>query len=167
VNLDAATVSLLLGLVAGGLVSGLLPFVNAEAILTVAVLGAHESWLAMAICVAVGQSVAKAIIFLGSREGAGRIRSHRGRPPGRGVRFRALARVTAPRVERMLATLGRPWAGTALVAVSAVVGVPPLAATSVLAGASPMRIAPFCSVCLAGRLVRFGLVAYPLAQLAA
>ena len=163
---DSTTVGVLFGLLAAGLVSGLLPFVNAEAILTVAVLGADQSWLALAICIAVGQAVAKTIIFVGSREGVDRIR---GRPRAERrvghVRVRALSRVTAARVQQMLSTLERPLAGTALVGVSAVVGLPPLAATSVLAGAAHMRMALFCSTCLIGRLIRFGLVAYPLARI--
>ena len=163
---DPTVISLLFGLAAAGLVSGLLPFVNAEAILTVAVLGAHQSWLAMAASIAVGQVVAKTIIFVGSREGVDRVRGRQrvGRPVGH-ARVRALSRVTASRVTQMLATLERPLAGSVLVGVSAVVGLPPLAATSVLAGAAHMRIVLFCSTCLVGRLIRFGLLAYPLARI--
>jgi membrane protein YqaA with SNARE-associated domain len=164
-EVDPAVASLLLGLVAAGLVSGLLPFVNAEAILTVAVIGQSHLWLAIAISITVGQVIAKVVIFVGSREGTARARRRQPRPV-RKVRSRALARVTTARVAQLLATLERPLAGAALVAVSAVVGVPPLAATSVLAGAARMRISLFCSTCLVGRLIRFGLVAYPLSQLA-
>jgi membrane protein YqaA with SNARE-associated domain len=151
--LDPAAASLLLGLVVAGFVSGLLPFVNAEAILTLAVLGQQQWWLALAVSITVGQVIAKVLIFVGSREGAARLpRRH-------------LARVSGPRMSQMIQTLERPVAGSVLVGVSAVVGLPPLAATSVLAGATRMRSSLFCATCLCGRLVRFGLVAYPLAQL--
>jgi membrane protein YqaA with SNARE-associated domain len=165
-TVDTTSLSLLLGLVVAGLVSGLLPFVNAEALLAIAVLGRQDWWLALAASVTLGQVVAKALIFVGSREGASRVRDRRPAPrPGHRAGGRALARLGASRIPRILATLERPLAGSALVGVSAVVGVPPLAATSVLAGAAGMRTTMFCSTCLVGRLIRFCLVAYPLSQL--
>lgn len=48
-----------LGVFLIGVVSGLLPVVNAEAALIAAVLGARTSWLILAAALALGQSTAK------------------------------------------------------------------------------------------------------------
>jgi membrane protein YqaA with SNARE-associated domain len=50
------------------------------------------------------------------------------------------------------------------VLVSAAVGLPPLAAVSVLAGTARLRLPLFVAACLTGRLARFALIAWPVAH---
>lgn len=64
-----------------------------------------------------------------------------------------------------MALLGAPVPGTSVVLLSAAVGFPPLALVSVLAGSARLRLPLFVSACLAGRLVRFVAIAWPVAHL--
>jgi membrane protein YqaA with SNARE-associated domain len=164
----AAPVGLILVL---GFASGLVPVLNAEALLVAAVLQARGGWPAVVVAIAVGQSTAKVLIFLGAREGRSLLPSwlaHRPpRPAGSrrrlGTRLRDATRRWSPQAERVAELVRRPVAGSALILTSAVAGIPPLAATSVIAGAARMRLLVFGGCCLAGRLLRFGLIALPLA----
>jgi membrane protein YqaA with SNARE-associated domain len=133
-----------------GFVSALLPVVNAEAYL------AGSSFLqptavivACTVALAVGQTGGKLVIFSASRRGATRWRSgHAGR--------RSWAPAWVGRVNAcLLHRLSHPVGGPAAVAVSATVGLPPLALVSATAGASTLRCRAFVLACLAGRLVRF------------
>jgi membrane protein YqaA with SNARE-associated domain len=133
-----------------GFVSALVPVVNAEAF------QAGSSYLqpsavivACTAALAVGQTGGKLVIFTASRRGATRWRSgHAGRP-SRAPAW--LGRVNAWLLQR----LSHPVGGPAAVAVSATVGLPPLALVSATAGASTIRCRAFVLACLAGRLVRF------------
>lgn len=167
----AGLVVLMLG---AGLASGLVPVVNAEALLIAAVVGAADWWLPLAAAIAVGQSGAKVAIFLAARDGRPVLDRFRGlagprwlarvhRPSADGLRGRLGRRI--PHAGRITELVRRPLAGSALVLVSAVVGVPPLAATSVLAGMARMRLVLFGVTCLTGRFVRFVLIALPTAGL--
>jgi membrane protein YqaA with SNARE-associated domain len=154
-----------------GLASGLVPVINAEALLVAAVLQARGGWPAVVVAIAVGQSIAKVLIYLGARDGRGLLPSwpaHRPpRPPGSrrrlGTWVRDATRRWTPQAERVAELVRRPGAGSALILTSAVGGIPPLAATSVIAGAAHMRLALFGGSCLTGRLVRFTLIAIPVA----
>ena len=133
-----------------GFVSALLPVVNAEAFQAGSSL--LQPPVLIAACtaaLAVGQTGGKVVIFTTSRRGASRWRSAHA---GRTSRAPALlGRVNA----RLLQWLSHPLGGPAAVAVSATVGVPPLALVSATAGASAIRCRAFVLACLAGRLVRF------------
>jgi membrane protein YqaA with SNARE-associated domain len=157
-----------------GLLSGLVPVINAEALLVAAVLaGDGRWWPPLAVAVALGQSGAKVLIFLGARDREQLMTHVRGRRGTRWlpVRGPAWARATSRRRARWLPVdparvaelVRRPVAGSLLVLVSAVGGVPPLAATSVVAGVARMPLALFGATCVTGRLVRFTLVALPVA----
>lgn len=166
----AGPVALMLAL---GLLSGLVPLVNAEALLIAAVVQAQGRWPALVVAVAVGQSGAKVLIYLGARDGRALLparlttrvthwpaRIHlagRTRPPGSARRW------WRPQADRVAQLLRRPVAGSALVLASAAGGIPPLAATSVVAGLARMRLTLFGITCLTGRLVRFTVIAIPVA----
>jgi membrane protein YqaA with SNARE-associated domain len=163
-----------------GAASGLVPVVNAEALLTAATAGNPDLWLAIAASVTVGQCAAKVLIYVAAREGPQRLR-----PDGRvgqllaRVRSHAGNRVRTRRSEtpgattlkaklqprRLAELLGRPVPGTSVVLLSAAVGVPPLAAVSVLAGTARLRLPLFVGACLVGRLARFAAIAWPVAHL--
>lgn len=155
-----------------GLLSGLVPLVNAEALLVAGVLQAQGRWPALVVAVAVGQSGAKVLIYLAARDGRKllpiRWASHSTRPPSVGhhnavTRLRSTTRRWSPHADRVAEVVRRPVAGCALILASAAGGIPPLAATSVIAGASRMRLSLFGTTCLTGRLVRFTVIAMPVA----
>jgi membrane protein YqaA with SNARE-associated domain len=155
-----------------GLVSGLVPLINAEALLIAAVVQAQGRWPAVVVAVAVGQSAAKVLIYLAARDGRKllptRWATPRTRRPPTGhrsplTRLRDATRRWSPQAGRVAELVRRPVAGSALILASAVGGIPPLAATSVIAGASRMRLSLFGTTCLTGRLVRFTIIAIPVA----
>ena len=172
---EVTDVGLAVALLAGGAASGLVPVVNAEALLTAATAGSPDLWLALVVSLTLGQCAAKVLIYLAAREGPRRLR-----PDGRAVRVWAGVRARVRRhrrgvstlrlggrlqPQRLVACLAKPLPGTGVTLLSAAVGMPPLAAVSVMAGAARLRLPLFVSACLAGRLVRFALIAWPVAHL--
>jgi membrane protein YqaA with SNARE-associated domain len=136
--------------------SALLPVINAEAYLGgISVLSNHQSLSLVAATAAFGQTVGKTGFFLLGRK--------------------SLAwpwfvrRTSSPKWQQRLArwqqrTRDNSWLAAALLALSAVVGLPPLAVLSVLAGQLKVPLSLFVVVCFAGRTLRFasvlGLVAW-------
>jgi membrane protein YqaA with SNARE-associated domain len=177
---EAAGVGLLLMLAGAGAVSGLVPVVNAEALLTAATAASPDLWLGITASLTVGQCAAKVLIYLTARDGPQRLRSDgrvgrlltrvrgRGRARARtgrrgaGGAASAMARLRPQRLTRLLA---QPLSGTSVVLVSATLGLPPLAAVSVLAGTARLRLPLFVAACLTGRLARFAVIAWPVAHL--
>jgi membrane protein YqaA with SNARE-associated domain len=167
----AGPVALMLAL---GLLSGLVPLVNAEALLIAAVVQAKGRWPALVVAVAVGQSGAKVLISLGARDGRTLLPSRLTTDATRGPARLHLARRTwppgstrrwwRPQADRVAELLRRPVTGSTLVLASAVGGIPPLAATSVVAGLARLRLTLFGITCLTGRLVRFTVIAIPVAS---
>jgi membrane protein YqaA with SNARE-associated domain len=155
-------IALVLGAVAVGVVSALFPVVNAEAFHTgTTLLQDRPVVLACTIALAVGQTCGKLVIFTASRRGASRWRSTHSERPSRMPAW--VRRANA----KLMTWLSHPTGGPAAVAISAAVGVPPLAIVSVTAGASTMRGFAFSVTCFAGRLLRFATLAGGVAALAA
>jgi membrane protein YqaA with SNARE-associated domain len=169
-GLDAAP-GLAFGLIGAGLASGLVPVINAETLLAAAVAGTPQAWFALALAITAGQCTSKVVIYLTARDGPERLRRSR--------RVEALVeRVLAPDRPRSRACtrrprrgwapvmhhLKRPIAGTILVTTSALIGLPPLAIVSGLAGVARLRLTLFIPACVAGRLTRFALIAWPIAH---
>ena len=148
-----------------GLGSALLPVLNAEAYLLATCLSGASvgGWLTVA-GLTIGQTAGKVAVYETARRGGRLLGRHAPpdadgddlRPAGGPVRRRLAS--AAARVQGWLAS---PWGGGATVLVSAGVGVPPLAAVSVLAGVAHTRRAVFVVACLAGRGVRFLALAAP------
>jgi membrane protein YqaA with SNARE-associated domain len=165
---------LTLGLFGGGLASGLVPVVNAEALLGAAVAGEPAAWMLLVLGMTSGQSVAKVLIYLTARDGSERLgRLHLVAPRLTRVGGRtpcsAAGRRKTPPVLRAawawsLCHLRTPVAGTAVVTMSALVGLPPLVVVSGMAGMARLRLALFVPACFAGRLARFALIAWPIAH---
>ena len=134
-----------------GLGSALLPVLNAE-VYAVGTAGTHPALaLAVVLALAVGQTAGKLALFEAARRGSGRFfRRHRSAAPGRWS-----ARITR--------ALGSRRTGVPLVLASAVLGLPPLAAVSLAAGASGQRRWEFGLVCLVGRTARFAALVLPAA----
>jgi len=131
------------------------PLLNAEAFALVS--AARETpaaAVAVVLALAVGQTAGKLLLFEAARRGSTRLtrRFHR-RRDGRAARWTARAE----------STLTARSTGLPLVLASACVGLPPLAAVSLAAGASGQRRRDFGVACLCGRTARFALLALPAA----
>lgn len=140
-----------------GLLSALVPFVNAE-VYAVALSTQAGPVLAVAcaVALAVGQTGGKWLWYLSGRTGGDRWRRRRGvKSPDREVDVGRRARLQERLRDRR--------SSAAVVLLSGSVGLPPLALVAVAAGATRMRAGDFLACCLAGRTVRFCVVLLPLA----
>ena len=141
-----------------GLASAVVPLVNAEAFAVVA--GTRGSHVAVAVLgLALGQTAGKLLLFESTRRATGRLSQRIARRPRSGR--------AAARADRW-AGLTRRWlsrrrTGLPTVLVSATTGLPPLAMVSVAAGTSGLRRREFAMVCLLGRIIRFAILALPVA----
>lgn len=146
-----------------GIVSAVLPVANAEAYVVFSQVSAAAGALPVAIGIGVGQTIGKVLLFLGVRRGKEfpfvrhRVARTRSVGPVR-ARFRAA-------IGWLLGLIGRPRWGLPIVFVAALVGIPPLLAVALLAGATRMRLGLFIPVVLVGRISRFVLVALGIHQL--
>ncbi|MGH3346607.1 MAG: hypothetical protein ACRDO4_06460 [Nocardioides sp.] len=141
--------------IAVGVVSALLPLVNAEAYVLIAVARTNLALsMAVALAMAVGQTTGKLLLFEAARRGTGRLHAR-------------LSRHGEGRVEpwrgRVCGLMTRRRTGLPTVLASAAVGLPPLALVSLVAGASEQRRCEFGAVCLVGRTARFAALALPAA----
>ena len=142
-----------------GVLSAIFPIANAEAYVIASQVSAVAGPIPIAIGIAIGQTIGKCLLFLAVREGKDsrfiqhRRAEHRDEPVGR---FRTWFRVV---LATLLNLVGQKRWGLPIVGLAAVVGVPPLYAVALLAGATTMRLPWFAAVVLLGRSVRFVLVA--------
>ncbi len=143
-----------------GVVSALVPLINAEAFIVASQVTAAAGAVPVAIGVAIGQTVGKVAMFYAVRRG-------RDLPVVRNKRAERLARPVGPRtlkwrafVARLLELVGDPRWGLPITFLAASVGIPPLYAVALLAGATRMNGLWFTLVVLAGRTLRFVLVAF-------
>jgi membrane protein YqaA with SNARE-associated domain len=147
--------------------SALIPVISIE----VFVLGLMSSepgaqWFLVGAAVAIGQIAGKLLYYLAAR-GSIKLppvlhdRLHRQRPPTRRrERWRARTKWLRAKVEAVRERCHRhpKWmAGT--YGLSSVVGLPPFMATTVLAGLADMRMSTFVTAGLAGRFVRYSVLA--------
>jgi membrane protein YqaA with SNARE-associated domain len=142
-----------------GVVSAIVPVVNAEAYVIASQMSAVAGPIPIAIGIAVGQTVGKLVLFFGVREGKElsfvkhRREQQLQRPVGpTRARFRAA-------VAKLLELVGQKRWGLPIVLVAAIFGFPPLYAVALLAGATTMRPLWFGLTVFVGRLCRFLLVA--------
>jgi membrane protein YqaA with SNARE-associated domain len=142
-----------------GVVSAIVPVVNAEAYVIASQVSAVVGPIPIAIGTAIGQTIGKLVLFFGVREGKElpfvkhRRDLQRQRPIGPArARFRAV-------VAKLLDLVGQKRWGLPIVLIAAIVGFPPLYAIALLAGATTMRPLWFGLTVFAGRLCRFLLVA--------
>jgi membrane protein YqaA with SNARE-associated domain len=142
-----------------GVVSAIIPIVNAEAYIIASQMSAVAGPIPIAIGIAIGQTIGKLLLFFGVREGKElsfvkhrrEMRKHRPVGPTR-ARLRAAA-------AKLLDLVGQERWGLPIVLVAAVIGFPPLYAVALLAGATTMRALWFGITVFIGRLARFLLVA--------
>ncbi|HEY5822686.1 MAG TPA: hypothetical protein VIT20_11960 [Propionibacteriaceae bacterium] len=148
-----------------GILSAVFPVANAEAYVIVSQVSAVAGPVSVAIGIAIGQTIGKILLFLGVRRGKEFpfVRRHRAQvraaPAGPArTRFRAA-------LATLLSLVGQKRWGLPVVFVAALVGIPPLFAVALLAGATQMKVGWFALIVLAGRIGRFVLVALGVSQL--
>lgn len=130
--------------------SALVPVINIEAILALAVSRSPGVALGLVAAAAVGQMVGKILWYWGGMhvERAPWVRKHVQKPK------------VAANLEKWHARAdGRPWFTAGLLFVSAWIGLPPYAVTAVLAGVLRVHFAVFLLTGLLGRALRFWMVA--------
>jgi membrane protein YqaA with SNARE-associated domain len=146
--------------VAFGVVSAIVPVINAEVYVLVSQVSAVAGIVPVAVGVGVGQTVGKCLLFLGVRRGRRFrfVREHRSKartePRGR------LGQAWHDAIQVLLRLVGTKRWGLPITLLAAVVGFPPLYAVALLAGATTMKLRYFAPVVLVGRVSRFLLVAY-------
>jgi membrane protein YqaA with SNARE-associated domain len=142
-----------------GVVSAVIPIVNAEAYIIASQMSAVAGPIPIAIGIAIGQTFGKLLLFFGVREGKElsfikhRREVQKQRPVGP-----TRARIRAAGA-KLLDLIGKDRWGLPIVFIAALVGFPPLYAVALLAGATTMRPLWFGLTVLVGRLGRFLLVA--------
>ncbi len=155
-----AEVLALLTSVSFGVVSAILPVANAEAYVVASQVSHTAGPLPVALGIAVGQTVGKVLLFYSVRRG----KEFRGIRHRRAVLRSRPVSPTRAQLRRVLQALlslvGKKRSGLPITFLAAVVGVPPLYAVALLAGATRMRLTYFAAVVLVGRALRFVLVAY-------
>ncbi|HET9871089.1 MAG TPA: hypothetical protein VFP89_00665 [Propionibacteriaceae bacterium] len=148
----------LLASVGFGALSAVIPVANAEAYVIASQVTAVAGPVPVAVGVGVGQTIGKIMLFAGVRRGKDfsfvAHQRHRVRAGGP-VRQRLRAWT-----EGLLHLVGTKRWGLPIVFLASLLGVPPLYAVALLAGATTMRLGWFAAVVLVGRVTRFVLVAY-------
>jgi membrane protein YqaA with SNARE-associated domain len=142
-----------------GAVSAVVPVVNAEAYVFGSQVSAVAGPVPIAVGLGIGQTFGKLLLFLSVRQGKKLpFVRHRQAEARRGPvgPFRAQVRAV---LARLLALVGQKRWGLPIVLLAAVVGLPPLYAVALLAGATTMRPLWFVLVVLVGRVTRFVLLA--------
>lgn len=138
-----------------GILSAIVPVINAEAYVVASQVTAVAGAVPIAVGIAIGQTAGKVAMFYAVREGrrlsffTSRREESRSRPvsPGR-RRWRAF-------VDRLLQLVGDPRWGLPITFLASFVGIPPLYAVALIAGATKMNGGWFTLVVFAGRLIRF------------
>jgi membrane protein YqaA with SNARE-associated domain len=142
-----------------GVASAIFPPVNAEAYVVLSQVSAVIGAVPIALGVAVGQTIGKLALFYSVRAGKESrfFRHRRDRPRTRPKgRFRVRFDAALAWLLRLVGT--KRW-GLPIVLVAAVVGIPPLYAVALLAGATKMKAYWFGLMVLIGRITRFVLIA--------
>lgn len=160
-----------------GLLSGVVPVANAEAYVVASQVSALAGAVPVAVGVAFGQTAGKVLLFLSVRRGRRSFEPRGRRPfeprppkpestgPAGPVRWRSLRARIRRLVEVSLRLVGHPRWGLPVVFAASLLGLPPLYPVALLAGATPIRLAPFVAVVLVGRVARFVAVALGVGRL--
>lgn len=155
-----------------GVLSAVVPIASGEAYVIASQVTAVAGPLPIAVGVGLGQAFGKLLIFLAIRHGRDFWFVRRAKhpvpaaegvePPATAGRFRTWLRRFLARLLELVGT--NRW-GLPIVLLAAVIGLPPLYAVTLIAGASKMRALWFGVVVAVGRVARFVLVALGIAGL--
>ncbi len=154
-----AEVLALLTSIGYGVMSAIFPPANAEAYVVASQVAALAGTVPVAVGVSIGQTVGKLLLFVGVRRGRESRLFRERRAAAKAVAVGPLRTKVRAWVATLLGLIGQKRWGLPIVALSAVLGFPPLYAVALLAGATRMRIHWFGLVVLGGRIVRFVLIA--------
>jgi membrane protein YqaA with SNARE-associated domain len=142
-----------------GVLSAVIPLANAEAYVIASQVSEAAGAVPVAVGVGIGQTIGKLLLFFGVRRG-------KEFPFMRAKKSEIAQRPVSPRraqfraaIRKLLALIGQKRWGLPIVLLAAVVGLPPLYAVALLAGATKMRAVWFGLCVLVGRVTRFVLVA--------
>jgi len=136
---------MMLGLLLWSLVGGIVPIVNAEVMVVVAILATSAAAIpVVAVVATVGQMIAKVVLYLTARWAPSRLPDRARRALDQG----------SEAIER------RPGAVRGVILFSAVVGLPPFYGVSLAAGALKTSWRSFVVLGSLGRVVRFAVVAW-------
>ena len=141
---------LYLSITGASVASALIPVINIEAILAVAVTQEPKHAPALVLAAAIGQMIGKIAWYWGGREidRAPWVHKHLAKPKPKATLDKWHAR-----------SEGRPWFTAGLLFVSAFAGFPPYAVTAVLAGVLRVPFWIFFTTGLVGPALRFAVVA--------
>jgi membrane protein YqaA with SNARE-associated domain len=141
-----------LSLLGQGALSAVWPVANAELLVSAWSVRADSTWaLAVGTALfAVGHTLGKCALFLVVR--------HELRLPRGGGRIGAKLREAEEKLDR---TVERgPWLVSGMLLASSALGIPPLLILTVLLARTSYSFLAFTALCLVGRLVRFGFLAW-------
>ncbi|CAN5268531.1 hypothetical protein BH09ACT10_BH09ACT10_18050 [soil metagenome] len=150
-----------------GVASAMIPILNVEAYLAlnVAVLG-KTLVVGLVFFLAVGTTIGKVVLFHGARAGREyarkRVVDTSELEPRR---FAALRARFTTMTAGLMRFLDHPVKGPLTVLLSAIVGIPPLLAVAVAAGASKQNVWLFAAAIFVGRAIRFAVIALTVAGL--
>ncbi|MFT4299558.1 MAG: VTT domain-containing protein [Aeromicrobium sp.] len=140
-----------------GVAAALIPVVNAEAYVAgAAVLMGRGDTALMVVAVTIGTVVGKVVLFRAARAGRELAASSSRTAKEPKSRFGRAVRKAG---EVLIDWLDDPVRAVLTVLVSAFVGIPPLLAVAVVAGASAMRTRVFALAVFVGRAARFAVIA--------
>jgi membrane protein YqaA with SNARE-associated domain len=146
--------------VAFGVVSAIIPIVNAEVYVLVSQVSTVAGVVPVAVGVAIGQTIGKCLLFYGVRRGR-QFRFFRERRQQSATKKRGrFGQLFHDALQFLLLLVGTKRWGLPITLLAAILGFPPLYAVALLAGATEMKLRYFAPVVLAGRITRFLLVAY-------
>ena len=142
-----------------GVLSAVFPLASAEGYVIASQVSAAAGAVPIALGVGVGQTIGKLVLFLGVRTGRNSRFFHQHKDKIRARPAGATRQRLRQAIRALLVLVGTKRWGLPIVLLASVVGVPPLYAVALLAGATKMRLTLFGLVVLVGRLGRFVLVA--------
>ena len=158
-NLGWSELLALLTSIGFGVLSAIVPVINAEAYVVASQVVAVAGAVPIAVGVGVGQTIGKVAMFYAVRRG-------RELPAVQRKRAERLAQPVGPKMQkwrafvgRLLELVGDPRWGLPITFLAAFVGIPPLYAVALLAGATRMNGVGFTVIVLVGRVLRFVLIA--------
>jgi membrane protein YqaA with SNARE-associated domain len=162
-----------LAALAFGLGSAVIPVLNAEVYAVATAAGGPAVAVVSVLGVAIGQTAGKVAMLLAVRRGMesswlSRWRTKRAgkNPPKEPHEPGAVRRILAGWSATLLRQMDRRVVGGLVVLLSSVVGLPPLAAVTVLAGMRSLPLWVFTVAVGIGRVARFAALAWPVVRLA-
>lgn len=146
-----------------GVGSALVPVISAEAGAIAAASMDTRFWMVPVILIGVGHTLGKVLLFTGVRRGFRWVMRYRRKSEVVSPPRTRLGRRLAEWSRRLVELLGQPVASGPIMFVSALIGFPPLLVVAVAAALSTTSLRLFAATVLCGRVLRFLIIAFPVA----